>query len=142
MPRTVENDPLQKYKFTVSIPGLPDGIGFQSVDGLRREKETVEYREGGYEHTHKLSGQEEVDTITLERGAFANDELEEIYKESLSDPDHRKTLTIELKDKYGEVKRTWKLAEAWVKAWEVDELDAEDSDPVIESIEVEFEHFL
>jgi phage tail-like protein len=142
MARSAENDPLQKFKYKVSIPGYPAGMGFQTVEGLRRELETVEYREGGYGHTHKLTGQESVDTVTMAKGAFANENLEDLYKKSLQDPEHRKTITIELMDKYGSVKRTWRLAEAWVKSWEVDGLDAESSDPLQESIEIEFEHYL
>ena len=142
MARSAENDPLQKYKFRVRIPGLPEGIGFQNVDGLRAEVEVSEYREGGYKHTHKLGGIEEVDTVTCERGAFANTALEDLYKEQLSSPDHRKTVVVELKDKYGNTKRSWTLGEAWVSAWELGDMDADSSDPIEESIEIEFEHFI
>ena len=34
MARTFANDPLQKFMFRVTIPGLPTGIGFQKVGGL------------------------------------------------------------------------------------------------------------
>ena len=84
MARSVVNDPLQKFNYVVSIPGLPNGMGFQKVTGLKRELGTVEYNEGGYAHTHKLVGREKVDAITLERGMYGSAELENLYKKTLN----------------------------------------------------------
>lgn len=46
MARTIANDPLQKFMFRVTVPGLPTGLGFQKVGGLTREVGVVEYLEG------------------------------------------------------------------------------------------------
>ena len=35
MARSVVNDPLQKFKYVVSIPGLPNGMGFNKVSALK-----------------------------------------------------------------------------------------------------------
>ena len=142
MARTVANDPLQKFKYRVSLPGLPAGIGFNTVSGLSKEVGVVEYREGGYNNTHKLSGIEVVPEVVLERGMFANKEMENIYKKSLSNPDHRTVMTIELLDKFGNVSRNWTLAEAWVSKWEGSDLDASSEDVAVESITVQFEHYI
>jgi phage tail-like protein len=113
MSRTMSNDPLLKYKFRVTIPGLPTAIGFNKVSGLKRDINTVEYNEGGYAHTHKLQGREKVDPVTLEKGMFAGSlDLYNMYKNSLSNTDTRVTVTIELMDKLGTPQATWKLAEA------------------------------
>ena len=142
MARTYANDPLQMFRFRVSMPGLPAGMGFQKVSGLSREIGVVEYDEGGYSHTHKLTGKEQGGEVTLEKGMFANADLEEIYKRSLNRPDYRTTVIIEQLDKFGKVARSWTLAEAWVSKWEGSELDATSEDVAIESITIQFEYYL
>ena len=142
MARTYANDPLQMFRFRVSIPGLPAGMGFQKVSGLTREIGVVEYDEGGYSHTHKLTGKEQGGEVTLEKGMFANTDLEDIYKRSLNNPDYRTTVIIEQLDKFGKVARSWTLAEAWVSKWEGSELDATSEDVAIESITIQFEYYL
>lgn len=142
MARTYVNDPLQAFKFRVTLPGLPTGMGFNKVSGLTKEVGVVEYDEGGYDYTHKLPGKEVVGNVTLEKGMFADLALEKIYKKTLSQPDYRTTLTIEQLDKMGNVARTWNLAEAWVSKWEGTEFDATSEDVAIETITVEFEYFL
>jgi len=142
MARTYANDPLQMFRFRVSIPGLPAGMGFQKVSGLTREIGVVEYDEGGYSHTHKLTGKEQGGEVTLEKGMFANTDLEEIYKRSLNSPDYRTTVIIEQLDKFDKVARSWTLAEAWVSRWEGSELDATSEDVAIESITIQFEYYL
>lgn len=142
MARTYANDPLQMFRFRVSMPGLPAGMGFQKVSGLTREIGVVEYDEGGYSHTHKLTGKEQGGEVTLEKGMFANTDLEDIYKRSLNSPDYRTTVIIEQLDKFDKVARSWTLAEAWVSRWEGSELDATSEDVAIESITIQFEYYL
>lgn len=142
MARSRANDPLHKFNFVVSVPGLPTGMGFNKVSGLKREFGVVEYAESGYSHVHKLVGREKVEPVTLERGMFASSEFETLYKKTLSDANYRTTVTISLKDATGKVVRTWKLAEAWVKSWEGTDFDASSEDVAIEKITIEFEYFL
>lgn len=142
MGRSIANDPLQKYKYRVSIPGLDAGIGFSKVSGLKRETAVTEYDESGYEHTLKLSGKEKVGNITCERGMFASNDLEALYKKTLSNSQNRQTITITSYDKNGNSRRTWHLAEAWVSTWEGTDFDAKSSDVATEKITIEFEYFL
>jgi len=142
MARTVSNDPLLKYKYKVSVTGLPATMGFNKVSGLKREIGTVEYNEGGYSHTHKLQGKEKVEPVTLERGMFVGDSnLYTLYKKALGSSDTRVVVTIELLDKAGATAFTWKLAEAWAKTWEGSDMDANSEDVAIEKITFEFEYF-
>lgn len=140
--RTIANDPLQKFMFRVTVPGLPSGIGFQKVGGLTREVGVVEYLEGLYQYTHKLPGREKVSEVTLERGAYASKDLEAIYKKVLTDANVRNTVIIEILNRFGETKRTYKLAEAWVSKWEGSDLDATSDDVAIEKLTLQFEYFL
>ena len=143
MARTFANDPLQKFMFRVTIPGLPSGIGFQKVGGLTREVGVVEYLEGLYEHTHKLPGREKVGEVTLERGAYASKELEDLYKSILNvDTAKRVTVVIEILNRFGETKRTFTLEDAWCSKWEGSDLDATSDDVAIEKMTLQFERFL
>ena len=142
MSRTVANDPLQKFMFRVTIPGLPTGLGFQKVGGLTKEVGVTEYLEGMYQYTHKLPGREKVGEVTLERGSYASKDLESVYKKTLTDPKFRNTVIIEIMNRFGEVKRTYKLAEAWCSKWEGSDLDATSDDVAIEKLTLQFEYFL
>lgn len=143
MARTYANDPLSKFRYTVSIPGLPAGIGFNKISGLKKELEVTEYTEGGYSYTRKIVGKEKIENVTLERGMFNGKELEDLYKKALSDPDFRTTVTITLNDRFGKpTNRKWTLAEAWVSSWEGSDFDSSSSDVAIEKIVMEFEYYM
>lgn len=142
MARTFANDPALKYKFSVSMAGIPTGMGFQKVSGLERELEVVEYAEGGYKHIQKMPGREKVSTITLEKGVFVSKFMEALYKSSLSSSTSRATLIIIQYDQYGKEVRKWTLAEAWVSKWGISDLDAQSNDLSIEKIEVQYEYVL
>ena len=86
MSRTVSADPIQKFKFRLTIPGLPSGIGFQKVSGLSEEVGVAEYEEGGYDYAHKLPGRAKVGEVTAERGEYADVSLHELLKETLTNP--------------------------------------------------------
>lgn len=140
--RTATEDPLQKYNYTVTIPGYTEGMGFQKCSGLSREINVTEYKEGGDPYTHKLPGREKAGEITLERGVYASEGLEKIYKDLLSKPDFRKTVVINLKDRFGKIQRTYNLAEAWVSKWEGTDFDSGSDDVAIEKITIQYEHLI
>lgn len=141
--RTFNNDPLQKFMFRVTIPGLPTGIGFQKVGGLSREVGVIEYLEGLYEYTHKLPGREKVGEVTLERGAYASKELETLYKSILGKSSAKRvTVVIEILNRFGDTKRKFTLEDAWVSKWEGPDLDATSDDVAIEKMTLQFERFL
>lgn len=139
--RTISQDPLQKFKFRVTIPGLP-AMGFQKCSGLSDEATSTEYDEGGFDFTHKLPGRRKVGDVTLERGAYADNSFQKLIQEALMNESMRNTITIEHLDRFGNVARTYKLAEAWVSKWEGSDLDATSDDVAIEKITIIFEYFL
>lgn len=140
--RTTSADPLQKFKFRLTIPGLPTGIGFQKVSGLSQEVGVAEYDEGGYDHTHKLPGRPKVGEVTAERGMYADLSMQELLKKTLTDKNARNTIIIEHLDRFGGTAKTFKLAEAWVSKWEGSDFDATSDDVAIEKITIQFEYFL
>lgn len=139
--RTVTSDPLQKFKFRVTLPGYPS-MGFQKCSGLSDEATSTEYDEGGFDFTHKLPGRRKVGDVTLERGAYSDISFQHLIQEALTDPNMRNTIVIEHLDRFGNVARTYKLAEAWVSKWEGSDLDASSDDVAIEKLTIIFEYFL
>ena len=140
--RTTSSDPLQKFKFRLTIPGLPSGIGFQKVSGLTQEVGVTEYTEGGYDHIHKLPGRAKVGEVTAERGSYADNSFQELLKKTLTNPKMRNTVILEQLNRFGEAVRTYKLAEAWVSKWESSDFDSSSDDVAIEKITIQFEYFL
>lgn len=140
--RTAAEDPLQQFKFRVTVPGLPSGLGFKSCTGLNFETEVVEYDEGAWDYTHKLPGRGKVGEVTLERGCYADTAFKDLVISTLTSSNFRGTVIIEHINRFGEVARTYKLAEAWVSKWENSDLDASSSDVAIEKLVLQFEHFL
>ena len=140
--RTTSVDPLQKFKFRLTVPGLPAGIGFQKVSGLSHEVGVAEYDEGGFDYTHKLPGRQKVGEVTAERGSYADKSFQDLLKQSLTNPAVRNTVIFEQLDRYGKAVRTYKLAEAWVSKWEGSDADAGSDDVAIEKITIQFEYYL
>lgn len=142
MPRVYGNDPLQGFNFRISIPGLPNSVGFMKVSGLSQELGVVEYEEGGYKYTHKLSGKLKTGELVCEKGLFASKQLQDLFKKVVTNPHQRGTITIELLDKAGKVARKWSVGEAWCSKWEVGEFDASSEDPVVETLTFQYEYFV
>ena len=140
--RTTSVDPLQKFKFRLTVPGLPSGIGFQKVSGLTHEVGVTEYDEGGFDYTHKLPGRQKVGEVTAERGSYADNSFQNLLKQTLTNPSMRNTVIFEQLNRYGEAVRTYKLAEAWVSKWEGSDADASSDDVAIEKLTIQFEYFL
>ena len=139
--RTSSEDPLQKFKFRVTIPGIPSQIGFQKVSGLSKEVNVVEYDESAFEYTHKLPGKTKFGEVTMERGMFSDSSMLDQMK-VIQNPDYRTTMIVQIMDRFGNVQRTWKLAEAWISKWEGSDLDATSDDVAIETITVQYEYML
>lgn len=140
--RTIEADPLQSFMFRVSIPGLPASVGFQKVSGLAREVGVVEYQEGMYSHAHKLPGRETVGEITFERGMYADNQLQAFYETVFNNNTLRNTVVIQILDRFGKIRKEFKCAECWFSKYECADLDATSDDVVIETLTMQFEHYL
>lgn len=139
MPRVSVDDPLQGFKFRVSIPGLPKGLGFKKVTGLSKEIGFSEYDEGGYDSTHKIPGKMKTGELVCEKGLFTDTSIEQLMKQSLTDPNFRKTITIEVMDKSGRVGRKFTVIEAWSSKWEIGDIDASSEDVIAENITFQYE---
>ncbi len=141
MSRARTADPLQQFRFKVEIEGIAD-MGFTRMSGLEDELEVAEYREGGFDATHKLPGIETTGVVTLEKGATKDLQLYEWYVDALcrnNADDFRKTVTIIETDHAGDEVRRHVLYEAWASKFTRPELDASSSEVAIESIDIQYE---
>lgn len=143
--RTLASDPLQSFKFQLSISSIPSSIGFTKISGMSREYEVVEYLENMFDYTHKLPGREKVGEITFERGMYAGDEtLWNAFRDILTSgmAATRRDCTINVLDRWGNVRRTFQLAECWFSKFETGDFDASSSEVIIETLTMQFENYL
>lgn len=140
--RSYEADPLQAFRFRVSIPGIPSQVGFQSVGGLSREIEVITYLENMFDHEHKLPGRETVGDLTFKRGMYADAYLQSTYESIFKNSAARNTVVLQIVDRFGNIRREFKCAEAWFSKYECDDLDSTSGDVLIETLTMTFEYFL
>lgn len=140
--RTFKSDPLMSFKFKVSISGLDGSIGFKSISGLSRETEVVEYIENMFDCKHKLPGRETVGEITLERGMYSSKSIENAYTKLFTGKQSRRDVTISVCDRFGNAKRTFKLANCWFSKYETGDMNADSSEVLVEKLTMQFEKFL
>lgn len=141
--RTLESDPLQAFRYRVTLSGLPGTgeIGFQKVAGFSREVAVVEYFENMYEHPHKLPGRETFSELTFEKGMFSDLTFVNEYMKVLGTDKNnvRHEVTIQILNRFGEPIRTIVLYEAWFSKYEHGDLDSTSDDVLIETLTVQFE---
>ena len=142
MARSRTQDPLQGFMFRVSIDGIPSEVGFQSVSGLSREVEVVEYLESMYDHAHKLPGRESFGEITFARGMYPEDNyLRDAYEKCFQKgDDYRSEVTLTICDRAGTPRKYFGFAEAWFSSYTPGDLDSTSSDVVIENLVMQYEY--
>jgi phage tail-like protein len=130
-------DPLRGFRFLLEIEGITSG-GFMRVKGLSREFKHESYREGGVnDYEHKLLTQITYPAVVLERGLA----LDDLWKWVLDAADDaverkRKTIWIRLQDEAGETVWSWELEHALPVKWSASDLDAQQAQVVMESLEL------
>lgn len=133
--------PYGKFRFMVEIEGLALAH-FQSVGGLGHEIEVLSYQEGGInERHHKLPGQGSYPNVVLKVGYVDNRLLEGWHRDFSRSPDKvgRKNGSIVLLGDDGSEVARWNFTRAWPVKWEGPELDASQSQILVESVEIAHE---
>lgn len=138
--RSALKDPLQSFAWSITIPGMGGSVGFQKCSGLSEEVDVAEYDESGYDYVHKLPGKRKFGEVTLEKGAYSDNDMKKYLERIFKTNDFRDTVVIKHKDRHGVVKRTYTLAEAWCSKWEAADLDASSGDVAIEKMTLVYEY--
>lgn len=129
------HDPLRGFRFLLEIEGLTSA-GFLRVKGLQREVKHESFREGGVnEYEHKLISQVSYPVVVLERGLALDDLWQWAFAASEGNV-QRKNIWIRLQTEGGEKGWAWQLDWAIPVKWSVSDLDANNSQVAIESLEL------
>ena len=142
--RTRAEDPLMGFMFHVSIEGIEGEVGFQSVNGISREVEVVEYFESGYQYAHKLPGRETYGEVTFARGMYPKDDtLRDAYEKCFaagSADNFRCLVTVSIHDRADVKKKVFNFYEAWFSSYTPGDLDSTSSDVLIETLVMQYEY--
>jgi len=146
--------PVTGFKYRVVCAKLNSITSFQSVGGLEQEVDVVSYREGDWPITViKYPGLATYPSITLAKGVSSDTAFIEWYEQvckimdtnkatsasGLPDPSYRMDMTIELYDRAGQIARSWIAKQAWPSKLSWGDLDAESSDILIHTMEINHE---
>jgi len=129
-------DPLRGFRFVLEIDGITSA-GFTRVKGLSREVKHESYREGGVnEYEHKLLTQVSYPVVVLERGLALQDLWQWAF-DAAEGRVERKTIRIRLRDETGQRDVwSWELQHALPVKWTASDLDAQQAQVVMESLEL------
>jgi len=142
-------EPLPLFLFGLKISDLGVGEGtafFKSVSGLSYETEVVDYQEGGSNVMLKRPGRTRFSNLVLKRtftGQRPDDPIFAWLRDVASGKDIRKNITVLiLKQVHGkdtEPVAKYDFHRCFPVKWEVSEMDSDQSDVVIERIEIAVE---
>jgi phage tail-like protein len=138
---------MRNFKFDVRIGNFPV-MGFQSVTGLEKTIEEIEYREGSDKLVmRKFPGMASISNVTLERGFSSDSDLINWINASYN-PDASanaqqqgsvtpfQDITITIKDRNGIAQREIVLKDCFVVSRQIGDLDATANEILLETLEV------
>jgi phage tail-like protein len=140
--------PIQGFRFFVMIVpnvGLPKvlDLRFSKVSGLNIHTNVQSIKSGGNNlYEHRFPDGIKYENLVLTRGmpliSFLRDDFRDMmqsYKFSLS------SVFVMLQDESGLPAAAWHFEKAWPVKWAFSDLDASQSNPVIETLEFAYERF-
>ena len=137
--------PPVSFHFLVSFVDFKFGadVRFQSVSGLEVSMETETYREGGENRfEHVLPVRAKYSNLTLKRGLFVSSQLIDWCMDTFNNVEIKPvTLIISLLNEEHLPLMTWNVVNAFPIKWSVSELNAEQSQIAIESLELKYQYF-
>jgi len=131
------------YRVDFGISKNKNDVRFQTVSGLTVEYDMEEYKEGGENRfTHKLPVRTKYSDLVLKRGMLTGSEVIDWFFRALRDREFQPTeLGIILMNEKSEPLRTWNVAHAIPKKWQVSDLNASENSLVIETMELTYRYF-
>lgn len=129
------------------------GMSFQSVSGLNAEVVTEAYSEGGNnDFDHILPVKTQYPSLVLKRGLWIPDnpkadesEIQAWFHDMMQHRRvHPKNLIINLLNPSGgktKIRMSWAVKRAWPLKWSISDFDAQNSQVVIETMELHYDSF-
>jgi phage tail-like protein len=139
---------MRNFKFEVAIAGVASTVQFQSVTGLEKTIEEIEYREGSDKLVvRKYPGQASISNVTFERGFSSDSDLIDWINASYNPdvaanavsanaPSPMRDVTIKIKDRNNIIQREITLKDCFVVSRQIGDLDATGNDILLETLEV------
>jgi phage tail-like protein len=135
-----------EFGFKKEFHGVPpnkDEIQFQSVSGLTVEFQTESVKEGGENRfEHELPVRTKFPSLILKRGLVKDSSLIKWCLNTFQNLEIRPVdLEVKLLNENHDPLQTWAVKQAWPKKWAVEDLNAQDSKVMIESLELRYQNF-
>lgn len=132
------------FRVEFDLPGAGDAdIRFREVSGLSMELEEETFNEGGENRfSHKLPVRGRYPDLVLKRGLLTGTGvrawIEDAVQNLVIAPT---TLWVTLLNDTHEPLQTYTVTGAWPKKWSISDLSAENSDIVVETLELAYQTF-
>ncbi len=123
---------------------------FQSVSGLNAEFQTESIQEGGQnQFEHVIPTRTRYSDLVLKRGVLKDSGVIQWCRKAIENYEIEpinitvKLLGIQQNNNQPQVQTlvTWKITHAWPKKWSVSDLNAEQSELLVETIELAYNYF-
>lgn len=130
------------FQVSFDIGSEPNDIQFQSVSGLNQEIQTESIKEGGENRfEHVVPTRTKTPNLILKRGIFKSGQsnITQWCMEAFQNQNFSPTnLLIELLNENHEALLSWKVIHAIPVKWSLSELNAEKSEILIETFELNY----
>lgn len=147
-PATTNYYPYTGFHFMVSFEGLSgsgNDVSFQSVKGLEVQLETESVKEGGVlDHEHVLPVRSKFSPLILERGVFKseNSAIIKWCKDAFFNFEFQPvTVNVILLNENHNALITWNLRHVWPKSWKIKDLNAQQGEVLVETLELNYNAF-
>ncbi len=131
------------FHFKVEFANLKSEIEFQSVSGLTVDLDTEDIAEGGENRfKHRLPVRTRYSKLVLKRGLLTDSSLIKWCRDAVEEFNISPTdITISLQNEEHEPLMTWNVVHAYPVKWSMGDFNAEQSQIVIETIELVYNYF-
>jgi phage tail-like protein len=140
--------PYTGFHFKVIFEGLggaANDVSFQSVKGLEIQIETETIKEAGVlDHEHIMPVRAKFSPLTLERGVFKPENSGVITwcKDAMMNFMFQPiTVTVVLLNEAHQPLITWNLRHVWPKSWKIKDLNAQQGEVLVETLELNYNAF-
>lgn len=138
--------PPVSFHFKVEFNGITNqetDIQFQSVSGLSVDIETEEFAEGGENRfKHKFPVRTKYPNLVLKRGLVTDSKLIDWCRDAIEGFQFEPVdLTVKLLNEEHKPLMTWNVVNAFPVKWDVSDLNAEENNLVIETVELAYNYF-
>ncbi len=131
------------YKVEFDISKAGDDTRFQTVSGLSVEYDYESFKEGGENRfEHKLPVRTKYADMVLKRGMLTNSDVIKWFLAAFRNREFKPSdMNVILMGENGQPLRTWNVAHAIPKKWQVSDLNANENSIVVETMELTYRYF-